>query len=326
LPLGAVGLATGLLTDSALAGVKPTDLPDIAITKRTDATSYVPGQLITYTIEVINEGAVDIPTGEIQIEDPPLELFGELPLVLGPGEKIVFRGTRLVTDKDCGPITNTATVRLVDDKNDVIIESDAKNNSDTAEVTVVCKTPEQPPQPTPTPQPPPEVTPPTIVYTAPPPAPAASTPAPAATAPAAAAPARVAHKSAKPSRTRLRVEKRGPGKAAAGQKLTYSIKVTNVGKASAKDVALRDIVPSSMSLERRAKGVRLSNGNMSWSLGALAPGRSRTVSVVARVDASAKGSRCNTAVATASNAATVRGGACTLIAALPRKVTPAVTG
>lgn len=127
-------------------------------------------------------------------------------------------------------------------------------------------------------------------------------------------------------RAKLAVTKSGPAGATAGQLVTYTIRVKNTSKLAARGVSLRDALPGGMTLASAARGARLRSGAVVWSIGTLTPGASRTFTVKVRIDGSVGGHRCNTAVATASNAGTARGIACTRIRAVAGAVEPAVTG
>lgn len=129
-----------------------------------------------------------------------------------------------------------------------------------------------------------------------------------------------------PPRARLVVTKSGPLAATAGQTAKYTIRVRNSSSTAATSVRLADIIPSGMSLAGPVKGASVSSGRITWTIGRLAAGASRTVSVSLRIDRSIGGRRCNTATATASNAGTARDSACTRIRAVAGVVAPAVTG
>jgi hypothetical protein len=93
-------------------------------------------------------------------------------------------------------------------------------------------------------------------------------------------------------------------------------------------VRLTDIPPAAMSLTSLAAGGGATRvrGNAVWRLGDLAPGRSRVIRGVVRIDSAAPGLKTNTAIATAVNAALVQAQTDTRV--LPRRVAvlPAVTG
>lgn len=126
----------------------------------------------------------------------------------------------------------------------------------------------------------------------------------------------------------LRLVKRGPAAASAGQVITFTIKVTNISATvAATSVTLSDILPAGYSLARRPAGAELKKGTITWTIGDLAPGASTTVRLQVRVDRNAAGSRCNNATASAGNAATVRARACARIARIAGVIRiPIVTG
>jgi uncharacterized repeat protein (TIGR01451 family) len=130
----------------------------------------------------------------------------------------------------------------------------------------------------------------------------------------------------KPARAALVVSKTGPRTATAGQLVTYRIKVANRSRIAARNVVLRDLLPSGFSVSGKVKGAGISQGRITWKVGTLAAGKSKTVSVKFRVDRNVGGRRCNRAVATAGNAGTARASQCTRIAAVAGAVEPAVTG
>lgn len=127
--------------------------------------------------------------------------------------------------------------------------------------------------------------------------------------------------------TTLAIDKRGPAKAKAGQIISYTIKVTNTGTVTADNVIMRDRIPASMSLAVKTPGVKLVKGQIEVQVGNLAPGASKTITVKFRVDRRAAGFRTNTAIASASNAPTVRDSARTRVIRIVRPVVvPRVTG
>src|SRR5262245_19316852 len=121
---------------------------------------------------------------------------------------------------------------------------------------------------------------------------------------------------------RLTVVKTGPASAASGSIVRYRIRVKNVGGATARNVRLSDILPKGTSVgarqlsKLRATSVRISQGSVTWSLGNLAPGATRTVTIALLVGSS--GSRLtNVAQAAAVNARSARATAKTIVKALP---------
>ena len=112
----------------------------------------------------------------------------------------------------------------------------------------------------------------------------------------------------------LRVTKRGPKTATAGMVVTYTITLRNRNASGAvTSVVLSDILPTGYTVFRRPSRATFQGGRLVWKLGNLAPGATKTVRAQIRLDRTAVGTRCNTAVASAANAPTVRARACTTI-------------
>ena len=128
------------------------------------------------------------------------------------------------------------------------------------------------------------------------------------------------------TRARLAIDKRAAGRVTAGQLVRYAITVRNRSRVTAKGVVVTDTIPAQMTLAGRARGVRVSGGTVTWRVGDLRAGRSRTVILELRMDSAARGRRCNVAAARASNAAQVRDRACTRVVPIANRVEPAVTG
>ena len=129
------------------------------------------------------------------------------------------------------------------------------------------------------------------------------------------------------SQTTLRIDKRGPSSAKAGQVITYRIKITNSGKLTALNVIVRDRLPGGMALAAKSEGVQLVKGVITITIGDLAPGASKTLLVKARIDRTALGARTNVATASASNALQVRDTARTKVVRIGGRVRiPIVTG
>lgn len=126
----------------------------------------------------------------------------------------------------------------------------------------------------------------------------------------------------------LRVTKRGPKIATAGTVVTFTIVVRNTSASSAAtSVVLRDILPAGYSVARRPSGATFQKGRLVWSVATLPAGAAKTVRVQIRLDRSTAGTRCNTAVASAGNAPTVRARACTkVLRVLGAARVPIVTG
>jgi uncharacterized repeat protein (TIGR01451 family) len=102
----------------------------------------------------------------------------------------------------------------------------------------------------------------------------------------------------------LAIDKSGPESAQIGADVSYSVVVANKGSSIAKNVVVTDEVPAGMT---HASGQK----TLSWNLGDMAPGATRTIPVVLR--ASQTGKWCNNAIAASSNAGKVSDDACTTV-------------
>jgi uncharacterized repeat protein (TIGR01451 family) len=100
---------------------------------------------------------------------------------------------------------------------------------------------------------------------------------------------------------RLTLKKIGkPASVRAGGAIHYTLRVTNVGKATAHDVKVCDTLPSGLTVTQTGGG-KLSNGVICWSIGALARGGRKTLYLLVTVDLTQRGRVKNTAVATSSD-------------------------
>ena len=77
----------------------------------------------------------------------------------------------------------------------------------------------------------------------------------------------------------LAVSKTGPEVRYLGRPATYEITVSNNGDAPARDTVLADEMPSSLTLREVSDNGQFSGGKVSWKLGTLEPGSSKTVTV-----------------------------------------------
>ena len=102
----------------------------------------------------------------------------------------------------------------------------------------------------------------------------------------------------------LEITKTGPETAQVGGEVSYSVTVKNTGSSVAKSVVVTDPVP---------EGLVHSGGQkeLSFNVGDLAPGASKTMPVVLKADR--RGKVCNVATANSSNAGKVTAQACTTI-------------
>ena len=129
------------------------------------------------------------------------------------------------------------------------------------------------------------------------------------------------------SQTTLRIDKRGPSTAKAGQVITYRIKITNSGTITAQNVIMRDRLPNGIALAAKPAGIQFVKGVVTVSVGDLGPGASKTLLLKVRIDRTAAGARTNVATASASNAPQVRDSARTRIITISGRIrTPIVTG
>ena len=131
----------------------------------------------------------------------------------------------------------------------------------------------------------------------------------------------------KAPRSRLRIGKRGPRRAAAGSLVRYRITVSARSKVAARRVVVRDILPRGMVLAKRTKGLRVKGRQLIWTVRGLSRKRSVSRIVTLRVLKSTRGTRCNRADAIARNASRVRTRSCTkIVQPKPKTVSPAVLG
>jgi len=113
-------------------------------------------------------------------------------------------------------------------------------------------------------------------------------------------------------RPNLTLKKTGPEMAMVGQEVPYTLIVENSGNTTAKNVVVTDTVPDGLS----------SAGNqtqLSFTVGDLAPGASKTISVPLKAEK--RGKVCNKAVATFGDSGKVTAEVCTTIVQAGIKVT-----
>jgi uncharacterized repeat protein (TIGR01451 family) len=127
---------------------------------------------------------------------------------------------------------------------------------------------------------------------------------------------------------RLAIRKTGPARARSGATVSYVIRVTNLGSETARGVVLRDRIPAGLALTGSAGGATFRAGLLTWRIGDLRGGASRTVRARLTIVGGTAGRRCNGGSASATNADTVRATACTRVVRRPLRdtVLPAVTG
>ena len=128
------------------------------------------------------------------------------------------------------------------------------------------------------------------------------------------------------AKAKLVITKVGPRTAKVLTKVKYTIVVRNTSATAARNVTLRDALPSGLSFSTASRSSTLSSGRVNFTLGTLAPGQSRTVTVWLVANASVKGTRTNTATTQATGVAAVRASAATIFSPIVKRVQPAVTG
>lgn len=99
------------------------------------------------------------------------------------------------------------------------------------------------------------------------------------------------------SDVQLQVTKQAPGERYIGRPIQYSITVTNPGSTEARNVVLTDTPGAGITLTGASDGGQMGGGRISWNLGNMAPGATRTVTVNAQ--SSTAGQFKNSACATA---------------------------
>lgn len=114
----------------------------------------------------------------------------------------------------------------------------------------------------------------------------------------------------------LQITKSGPTAARARTTFVHSMRVTNTGFVTAKNVVVGDPVPQGLVVVTRPDGAKLVKGVVRWELGDLRPGENRVVSVALKTTFRGIATRCNVATADADNASPVTSRLCTRFAAV----------
>jgi len=78
------------------------------------------------------------------------------------------------------------------------------------------------------------------------------------------------------------IAKGGPAQAVLGTDITYTIVVTNTGTSEATDVTVTDTIPSGMSYRSSSPMGSVSGQTVTWSLGTLGPGASKSLTLILR--------------------------------------------
>jgi uncharacterized repeat protein (TIGR01451 family) len=112
---------------------------------------------------------------------------------------------------------------------------------------------------------------------------------------------------------KLALKKTGkPATVEAGNSLRYTLTVSNVGKATARDLEVCDTLPSGVTVTSTGGG-KLADGVVCWTVGNLAKGKKRQFSLVVKVDVTQRSKLKNNAVATSSNAPSARAASSTSV-------------
>ena len=260
---------------------------DVTAVKSTTSTTVVPGGTVPYTITVTNPSGFAVPFSAISVTDTGATITPPADTTdLAPGASRIWTATKVAADGTAAcatTVSNTAQVALVNLPSGYSAITPGGSSASATGVTIGGG-----------------ICNPVVV-------PAATPDAPIAIA----------------ARPQLTVRKSGPAVARKGSGVTYRIKVTNSGPLTATNVVITDTPPSTMLIGGTPTGATRSGRTLSWAIGDLAAGTSRTVTVTLGMRLTASGTPCNIASATAENADSARGKACTRIQAVRD---PRVTG
>ena len=101
---------------------------------------------------------------------------------------------------------------------------------------------------------------------------------------------------------KLALKKTGkPATVRAGNSVRYTLTVSNIGKATARDVEVCDTLPKGVTVTSTGSG-KLSGAQVCWTVGNLAKGKHKQFTLTVKVDLTRAWKLINNAVATASNA------------------------
>jgi uncharacterized repeat protein (TIGR01451 family) len=116
---------------------------------------------------------------------------------------------------------------------------------------------------------------------------------------------------------RLSLKKTGtPSSVRAGDAMRYTLVVTNVGNATAHGVKVCDNLPAGLTVTSTGSG-KLSGAQVCWTVGVLAKGKHRQLTLLVKVDLTQRSRVVNKAIATANDARSARAASSTSIT-LPR--------
>ena len=127
--------------------------------------------------------------------------------------------------------------------------------------------------------------------------------------------------------TGLSITKVGPKSSQVRKAVRYTLRITNTGPVAARNVIVRDPVPSGMTVAKLPVNATFSKGQVRWSIGDLQPGQSVRVEVLLRAERNVTRRICNVGFASGSNAPEVNARACTRFLKVGRTIrVPVVTG
>ena len=127
--------------------------------------------------------------------------------------------------------------------------------------------------------------------------------------------------------TGLSITKVGPKSSQVRKAVRYTLRITNTGPVAARNVIVRDPVPSGMTVAKLPVNAAFSKGQVRWSIGDLQPGQSVRVEVLLRAERNVTRRICNVGFASGSNAPEVNARACTRFLKVGRTIrVPVVTG
>lgn len=106
----------------------------------------------------------------------------------------------------------------------------------------------------------------------------------------------------------LQIAKKGPAKLFAGRPVTFEITLSNKGDAAAASTVIEDPIPAGATFVSATDGGTLVGNTVQWSIGSLAPGATKTVSVTMNVPSIGTIRNVATAKATCANPVSAEAG------------------
>lgn len=141
-------LACSTLATSAFATDAPAPgdaVPSITLGKTSDKQAYLPGETARYALIVTNTGSAPLPLTQLTVSDAMLTDLAPAaptPTEIAPGGTHTWTGSRAISPRDCGPLTNHATAKVHAKSDKYVTALTEASPSAAAEathtVTVVC--------------------------------------------------------------------------------------------------------------------------------------------------------------------------------------------